>query len=544
MLFSIQAYVSEKIIMKKIIISLFVFLLASISLNAKEVFKTEIPSLKGEKWWGGFVALGSQMPFEANTAMFDLSTQNFNNQIVPLMLSSEGRYIWSDQPFKFQMANDVLVIYSDYEECTVVNAGKSLKDAYLTAAAKHFPASGTIPEDVFFKKPQYNTWIELMYNQNQKDILNYANQILENKFPTGILMVDDNWQRYYGNFEFKAERFEAPKAMNDNLHKLGFDIMLWVCPFVSPDTPEFREMRDKGYLLKNKSDGLPAIVNWWNGFSACLDTTNPEAVAWFKSILKETQNKYGVDGFKFDAGDIAYMKGEYDFYDKNANINDFSQRWAEVGLDFPFNELRTTWKTGGQPLVQRLGDKDYSWNSNKLLIPDMTTAGLLGFAYTCPDMIGGGQFGSFLDIKEGEIDEELIVRSCQIHTLMPMMQFSVAPWRILSKENMEICAKYAHLHEQMGDYILECARQYSSSNIPIVRSMEFEYPHQGFVDCIDQFVLGSKYLVAPILTPEHVRTVKLPKGLWKDDLGKTHKGGRTIEVNAPLERLPYFEKIK
>jgi len=28
--------------------------------------------------------------------------------------------------------------------------------------------------------PQYNTWIELMYNQNQKDILEYAGKIIEN----------------------------------------------------------------------------------------------------------------------------------------------------------------------------------------------------------------------------------------------------------------------------------------------------------------------------------------------------------------------------
>ncbi len=61
-------------------------------------------------------------------------------------------------------------------------------------------------------------------------------------------------------------------------------------------------------------------------------------------------------------------------------------------------------------LVQRLGDKDYSWRATQLLIPDMTAAGLLGHYYTCPDMVGGGQFGAFLNVKK--FDEELIVRSC------------------------------------------------------------------------------------------------------------------------------------
>ena len=523
---------------------LIAYLLTVTSLFAQTAHTSKFAPLDNEKWWGGFVALGSQMPFSSNTEVYDLATQNFNNQNVPLLLSSEGRYIWCEQPFRFQMVNDTLVIYSNSEQPEVVVAGKTLKEAYLAAAIKHFPATKTIPEEVFFSKPQYNTWIELMYNQNQKDILDYAAQIKKNGFPTGILMVDDNWQRYYGNFDFKAEKFTDARAMNDELHRIGFDIMVWICPFVSPDTPEFREMEKKGYLLKNKSDGKTAIIHWWNGYSACLDTTNPEAMAWFKDVLRKAQRTYGIDGFKFDAGDVYYMTGEYDFYDKTANTNVFSQRWAEVGLNFPFNELRTTWKTGGQPLVQRLGDKRYSWSSNQLLIPDMTTAGLLGFAYTCPDMIGGGEFNSFLNIKEGELDEELIVRSCQIHALMPMMQFSVAPWRILNRENMEICARYARLHEQMGEYILSCARRYSTTNEPIVRSMEYAYPHQGFIDCKDQFMLGDKYLVAPMTTKGNKRTVLLPKGKWKDDQGKVFKGSRKIEIEVPIDRLPYYELIK
>ena len=96
----------------------------------------------------------------------------------------------------------------------------------------------------------------------------------------------------------------------------------------------------------------------------------------------------------------------------------------------------------------------------------MLSAGLLGYYYTCPDMIGGGSFTPFLTLKK--FDEELIVRSCQVHALMPMMQFSVAPWRILSKENAAICAKFAKLHQQMGDYILSLAHYASKTGEPIV----------------------------------------------------------------------------
>ena len=507
-------------------------------------YESAITSLGGEKWWGGIVGLGSQMPFKENIRLFDLSKENMNNQNVPLLLSSAGRYIWSDKPFAFKMQDGNLQLFSDYEELKPVSAGKTLKEAYLSVSAKHFPPSGDLPDSLFFSMPQYNTWIELGQNQNQADIMKYADGVLKNKFPIGIFMIDGGWQKYYGNFGFKPERFTDVKKMVDELHKDGFRVVLWVCPFVSADCPEFRDLQKKGYLIKRKGTNKVGLVEWWNGYSACYDLTNPAAVEYFKQQLRDMQEQYGLDGFKFDAGDIShYNNPDLEYYDKSATGVDMCEQWAKIGLDFSFNEYRSGWKMGGQALVQRLGDKDLSWNALRLLIPDMTAAGLLGHAYTCPDLIGGGQILSYQNVDQTKLDQELIVRFCQVHALMPMMQFSVAPWRVLNEKNMSICRDYARLHEQMGGYILEQARQSAKTGEPILRHMEYAFPHQGFVDCKDQFMLGDKYLVAPILTKEHKRKVMLPKGRWKDDTGKKFRGPKTIEVEAPIERLPWFERL-
>ncbi len=530
--------------MKIIWTFLTVLLLLITKSYAQEASLVHIASLDNEKWWGAFVGYGQNMPYQSNTKIFDLSRENFNNQLVPLFVSNQGRYIWSDKPFRFQFSNDTLKVYSQYEKnIEVVTAGSTLRDAYLAASKNHFPPTGKIPEEVFFSKPQYNTWIELMYDQNQKDIMKYAHDVIKNDFPTGIFMIDDNWQKYYGNFEFKTETFPNPKAMTDSLHTMGFYVMLWVCPYVSPDSREYRELASKGYLIKNKK-GEVAIIPWWNGYSACYDMTNPNARKHLRKELIKLQEQYGIDGYKFDGADVAYMQGEYQFYDKNANVNDFTEAWAAFGMEFPFNELRTSWKLGGTEIVQRLGDKGYSWSAAASLIPQMTTAGMLGHAYTCPDMIGGGSFAAFLNIDSDKFDQELIVRSAQIHALMPMMQFSVAPWRILNKENLKIVSNVAHLHQQFANYILECAKSAAASGEPIVRSMEYSFPHQGYEECRDQFMLGDRYLVTPMVTPGTKRMVNLPKGKWKDDLGKIHKGSKTIEIDAPLSRLPYFERVK
>ena len=402
-----------------------------------------------------------------------------------------------------------------------------------------------MPPELFFSKPQYNTWIELIYNQNQEDILKYARSIIDNGLPTGILMIDDNWQKDYGNFNFRPDKFPNPKAMVDELHAMGFKVMLWVSPFVSPDSEEFRYLKTKGYLVKRKGSDQPAILDWWNGSSACYDLSNPDAYNHLRSTLKKMQQDYHIDGFKFDAGDPErYPEKEVDVFDRQSYDTEQTYLWAKLGLEFPYNEFRACWKLGGQPLVQRLGDKKYSWDGVASLVPSMIAAGLLGYSYACPDMIGGGEYSSFQGIDASGFDQTLIVRSCQIHSMMPMMQFSVAPWRILNKENLETCIKYAKWHEQLGDYILSQAKNASITGEPIVRHMDYAFPNQGFEECRDQYMLGDKYLVAPIMSSGNTRTVKLPKGKWKDDLGKVYKGGKTYTLDVPLSRLPWFVEVK
>ena len=505
----------------------------------------EYQMLPGEKWWGFVTALGPQMPFDAQTDIsFDLAKQNFNNQTTPLLVSNKGRYIWCDASFECSIKDGAITLaphHGAQAEC--VQAGSNLKEAFLAASAKHFAPSGNIPPEMFLNVPQYNTWIELGYNQNQEDILKYAHGIADNGFPSGILMIDDNWQKYYGSTEFRPEKFSDPKAMMDELHSMGFKLMLWVCPFVSPDSQEFRAMRRKGYLIMDKEGRKPAIVDWWNGFSAAYDMSNPDAFAYFKSTLVELQEKYGIDGFKFDAGDPErYLDDAVKPFDGKSFDTEQSMLWAKFGLEFPYNEFRACWRMGGEALVQRLGDKSYSWKSVANLVPEMLAAGMLGHIYTCPDMIGGGALGSFK--PDNELDQDLIVRSCQIHSMMPMMQFSVAPWRILDEEHLQICRKYANLHAEFGDYIVQQARASAETGEPIVRPMDYAFPGEGFEDCTDEYMFGEKYLVAPVMTPGYTRSVKLPKGRWIDEKGKTYRGGKTYEIDAPIDRLPYFVKKK
>jgi alpha-glucosidase len=47
-----------------------------------------------------------------------------------------------------------------------------------------------------------------------------------------------------------------------------------------------------------------------------------------------------------------------------------------------------------------------------------------------------------------------------------------------------------------------------------------------------------------MLENKPTRTVVLPAGKWLADDGKSYKGGKSYEISVPLDRLPYFSKVK
>jgi alpha-glucosidase len=201
------------------------------------------------------------------------------------------------------------------------------------------------------------------------------------------------------------------------------------------------------------------------------------------------------------------------------------------------------WKMGGQPLAERLRDKGHGFEELQFLIPNMLTAGLMGYYFSCPDMIGGGEFTSFLD--DAMLDQESIVRSAQCHALMPMMQFSVAPWRVMDERHFAAVKKSVVIRQRYSEYILDLAVKAAETGEPIMRPLEFIYPNQGFAEIVDQFLLGDRLLVAPVLKKGAVRRkVVIPEGKWKSFDGQIIFGPKTVEVKVSLDDLPLFELIK
>jgi alpha-glucosidase (family GH31 glycosyl hydrolase) len=496
------------------------------------------------------------MPFTADTQFeFNFLADTAGNQGQPLLISDHGRFVWCDDPFVFRFSGGILKVSSDRGPLVSGEGGTTLREVYQHVSRRFFPTAGRIPDATLFDHPQYNTWIELTYNQNQKDVLHYARAAIANGFPAGVLMIDEGWAKTYGDWDFDRGRFPDPNAMVKELHSLGFKVMLWVCPYITPAGPFYKDLwldhtrEGRTIWIQNANNpSQPAIMEWWDGFSAVVDLTNPDGIRWFRAQLDRLVSGYGVDGFKFDGGDAGYYAPKAMLvppkpFKNEATPNEQCEAFVRLGLAYPMNEFRACWKMAGQPIAQRLRDKNHSWEDLRKLVPGILNQGLMGYAFTCPDLIGGGEYLSFLNLAQ--VDQELIVRGAQCHALMPMMQFSVAPWRVLSPENMALCRQTAQLHAQMGGEILALAREAARTGEPMVRALEYEYPGLGYAAITDQFLLGPDILVAPVVHKGATRRpIQFPPGTWKGDDDSVVTGPCLKEVDAPLARLPRYRRLQ
>ena len=510
-----------------------------------------LPLHHGERWWGGAVADGTAMPFGALAHHRDLAVNAGYvadptagaNQSAPLLLSDRGRYVWSADPFAFTFAPGRLTLRGRGIE---FGAGeiRTLAGAFRAAARRHFRPSGRAPDPALFTGPQYNTWMELPYTPTQQGVLDYVRGLLDAGFPPGVVMIDDRWSKDYGVWRFDPEAFPNPAGMITTLHEWGCRVMLWLVPFVSPDSATRRDLAARGLLVR-RPDGRVAVRTWWNGDSAILDVTHPDAVAWLTGELDALRDRYGVDGFKFDGGDLRdYRPDDVTF--AMADPAGQCQAWARLGLRYPLNEFRACWKMGSAPLAQRLHDKPPTWGGHGLasLIPESIAQGLIGHPFVCPDMIGGGDVAHAAGGVDAQgVDQELFVRYAQLAALHPMMQFSLAPHRVLDSDHLAAVREAVDLRQSLLPDLLDMVGDAARIGEPIVRSPAYDDPAYAGTGIADQFTLGGRILVAPVLEPgATTRRVHFPAGTWVGADGTRHVGPDVQDVPVTLSTIPWYRR--
>jgi alpha-glucosidase (family GH31 glycosyl hydrolase) len=122
-----------------------------------------------------------------------------------------------------------------------------------------------------------------------------------------------------------------------------------------------------------------------------------------------------------------------------------------------------------------------------------------------------------------------------------MMQFSASPWRVLDAEKQKIVRDIVALRQKFSGKIVAIAKEAGRTGEPMLRNLEYNFPGMGYAGVSDQFMMGEDLLVAPVVEKgAKMRKVVLPPGNWTADDGEVYAGPATIEIPAPLSRLPHF----
>jgi alpha-glucosidase len=393
-----------------------------------------------------------------------------------------------------------------------------------------------------------------------EEIREVAAGFRQRQIPCDAIYFDIDYMDGFRCFTWDKRRFPNPLALMAELKSEGFKSVVMIDPGIKAD-PGYHVCRtglDQDVFLKYP-DGDAFIAPVWPGDCYFPDFTSPHTRDWWGQLYKPLLDM-GVDGVWNDMNEPAifsaqdaykhmpdYLIHDYDGQQKTHleahNVYGMQMaRASREGLEALQPDRRHLLITrSGYAGVQRYAsswtaDNISSWDTLKFSISMCLNLGLSGLAFTGPDI------GGFIRDATGE----LFTRWVQAGMLMPFFRGHTVkgsarhePWAF-GQPYEDICRRYIELRYRLLPYIYSTFAECATYGWPIIRPMAMLDGRLS--DCVDQFMLGSVLLSAPVVEPgREMRSVQLPDGEWYDYwTGNIYSGDSTYEIAAPLDMLPLF----
>ena len=167
---------------------LLVGLLAARGVPAQTARSLELAVDGDERWWVGVVSESHRMPLgRSSAALRDRPPRQHGGQpgaAAPALDEGPLRVVRGALPPRRPRRDDPARLGPRPAPVGTAPARRCGRPP-STPAASFFPPSGKTPDPMLFTHPQFNTWIELTYDQNQRDVLAYARAIVGERLPAG-----------------------------------------------------------------------------------------------------------------------------------------------------------------------------------------------------------------------------------------------------------------------------------------------------------------------------------------------------------------------
>lgn len=528
--------------MKKIILSDLHEHRSEINLSAGELLVVDLAD--GGHWYGHGFSHVQPYPLECG----EIENEIFavNNIQCPVWMCSMGVVLYADttEPLHVSINNngDGQLRIGCMDKKLLVRVFKDLSLPKAHVAWLHDLGWPNQPPDISsFSNSLFCTWTQYPRCITQERILDMARNIRKNGYPCHTILIDDRWERCFGEMEFSPYEFPDPRSMFKELHELGFDAWLWVTPFVNQEAVCFSELAKDNILVPNLLGDNAALLKWWGGTAGLVDVTAPKGREWYRKKLLGLL-ELGACGFKIDGGDYKYHPPAHDCnWHSNPGASGYSDQLLELFEELVPNrcETRTAWCSQSRSILWREGGKDSHWgldNGLKSMVSLGLHLGLMGYDLLIPDMVPGRVQTMAADAPLPT--DELMVRWTEVSAFFPFLQFSYFPWNY-SSSTSKVIQEYANVHKVLGNYLFE---QASNRCMPLLRPLWYDFPEQKALYTIaDEFLLGSDLLVAPILDEDTIhRDIHLPPGDWLDAWTGECVAGTLRSWSAPCPGIPVF----
>lgn len=437
-------------------------------------------------------------------------------------------------------------------------AGANLKDL-VQQLARRFGHSGHIPEWV------YNGAILGLKRGPDRNF-----EILDQALCAGVKVSGlwcEDWSglrhtsfgaRLFWNWQWNEQRYPDLPGKIRQLRERGIRFLTYNNPNLCSDGELFKEAAAKGLLTKNP-DGSQCTIDFGEFDCGFVDLTSEAGRQWYKDrIVKRNMLDLGISGWMADFGeyqptDMQVASGEDGWKVHNrwpelwARVN--AEAIAEAGLSDDILFFMRAGYTGSQRYckLQWAGDQcvDFSRHDGmETAICAALSAGLLGNAVSHSDV------GGYTTLYGNVRTEEVFMRWAEMSAFTPVMRTHEGnrpdeSFQFYQSERaLAHFARMTRIYKALVPYLRTLSQEAAITGLPIQRPLALHFEDDRNTWAIhDHYMYGPDLLVAPVHKSAVTRwRAYLPAGetwthLWS---GKSHLGGQTVEVDAPIGEIPVF----
>ncbi len=471
---------------------------------------------------------------------------------VPLLISSNGSAIlwntasrsWFDNRFATELkltadAADAIDYYFVYgpEIDSVIHQYRELTG--------HAPLFGKWAYGFIQSKDRY---------KSAQELLDVAAKYRAEHVPLDVVVQDWFWWKHQGDTAYTDEYLkphpDVPGALR-TLHDEHVHAIISVWAMMDPKSTNEQELARRNFIIPGTFD---------------YDATNPAARDAYWNLLISPILAQGWDGFWLDSSEPEILNGRSDavLFDKQLSIGN-GARYTNV---FPLlhsggvyehwrqsaNEKRVFILTRSAFLGQQRnatvvwsGDVYGTFMTFARQIPAGLNFALSGIPYWTTDIAGYG-WPWERDTRDPTY-QELYARWYEYGVFCPV--FRTHGHRVNNTNEVfsygpvtPILVQYDKLRYRLMPYIYSLAWRVTSEDYTIQRPLIMDWRDDPKVAAIgDQFMFGPSILVNPVAEEGATsRWLYLPPAnAWYDFwTGDKLEGGRRVEAQAPLDRIPLY----